>query len=644
MSDLAQGTVDPDRLPDSAAPAIAGGPFGLPDGAEIPRGHRWKQYVLQEPMRLHGSVAQHLETGQSVVVHAARIDERTEVRRAAWDHLCALSEAALLRCVEALEEDGWRYEITAAPSPLTLREWIVAHQSTPDELERIVRQIGPALAALHARGVVHLGISPDTIYIAETDGTADFMLGGLEQATLWDQPSMVRMEIHPYYAPPEAAGLVDHAPGPRLQSWDWWSLGRVLQELFIGRHVLGLLLDRDVSQATPELREKAEALLLEREPAGVRAGGVEHMLGDDNILLLLRGLLAASCDARWRWEALQRWLKREPVREYYDLPRHARLWQYGGRALTLPDASELFTQAAKWREGEALLFATDRPEALGAFLSTNPVHQAEWERLQNILKATEGRGWQTVSPAARQTVATAIGWLALANSSGTRGTFRIWGQTIDVPGLTELLKTPGGAEGVGIFSALILPAVIEAIEAHDSAAARVLKSFAAKTGGAIRTVLEQGWVQPDDHQEYGRLLLLSLERSVALQDRHTLLQTSFATSSHTELARILAEKSPSPAELVVSAFTGEHPERFGYITHAEWRRQRLAELEREQNELTIALLRLRLAKVLSYARLWGAPWRTFVGLSVGLGVVAGLLGWSIEAAAAVMVALLLGRV
>jgi hypothetical protein len=622
------------------------GPFGVPDLADVVPGIVWRDHEIEGPLpgASHAWVATAPGGRDKVVVEARMVAQTTAARRATWTKLVSCEHPRVARCFEAHEDAGWRYEISALPSAMVLREWIACHQSGALEIETFVRQIAPAIDALHALGVGHFNLSPDSIYILEVEGEPTFVIGGLREAVLVDQPELIPIEVDPLYAPPEAAGLSQHQPGLRLYAWDWWSLGRIVQEFLIGRHVLGLLLDRDVSRITPELRSRAEQLLLEREPAGVRAGAVEHMSAEPTTLLLLRGLLTGSCDARWSGEVVGRWLRGEQPREYYDLPRTARLWIWQQRALTIADAAELFTHAKHWEEGEQMLFEPDRTGTLAHFLRETPAYREDWERWQAVRAMTESGGWQQIDADTRRIVATALGWLALTNGTGMRGVFRVYGQTIDSPGLAALLQTPGGARGVALFNALIFPAVIEYLETLDATAGRVLKGLAAKGGTAVRVAQERGWLNPQDHAEFARLLHLSLERTVVLQDRHTQLQAAYATSRDAELARILGEKTPSPAELVISAFAGQVPDRFGLITHREWRHQRFLEAKGQADAVVTTLLWVRLRHLLEIARLWGAPWQVFVATSAAI---AGVIGWlerSVTFAALIAVLLLLGRV
>ena len=396
MSDSAHETVEADRLPDSA-PRATLQPAEMPPADHLlVVGERWNELTIEAVWPAGGPrafIAEHSQSMKKVVVRAMPIVNATEWRRGAWERLLARPDLQTVRSISAEEEGGWRYEITAVPPATTLKEWLACHRPGFSEIEALLRQLAGTLGALHAQGVVHLNICPSSIFIDESGLEPLFVLGGLHEATLYTQPDLMPSDVDPLYAPPEAAGRAQHLPGTRLCAWDWWSTGRVIQEFLLGRHVLGAVLDRDVSRVTEELRARAELLLLEREPAGARAGALEYMTVEPGLLPLLRGLLTGSCEARWGLDAVQRWLRHEPVQEHYDLPRHARFWVYRGRGFTVAEAANHFTQAEQWDQGEDMLFQRDRPETLAAFLCDSPAHRADAERLQAVCDLSESAAW-----------------------------------------------------------------------------------------------------------------------------------------------------------------------------------------------------------------------------------------------------------
>ncbi|MEO7597689.1 MAG: serine/threonine-protein kinase [Opitutus sp.] len=646
MSDSAQATVTVERLPEPILSATGETSFAA-SASKVALGEIWGEYLIEQEWPAGGPgafIAQHVGSTQKVMVRAFPIVEATEWRRGAWDRLAAMPTLQAVRCISAEEESGWRYEVSAVPPPTTLREWTACHRPKVEEIEAFVRQLGTTLSALHAQGVVHLNLRPDAIHIDESGPEPLYVLAGLHQATLYTQADLKPANVDPFYAPPEAAGIVKHLPGTRLCAWDWWSIGRVVQEFSIGRHVLGLVLDRDVSRVTPELRAKAELLLLEREPAGAKAGALEFMRADPATTPLLRGLLTGSLEGRWGFDAVQRWLRHEPVQDHYDLPRNARMWVTKGRTFTMAEAAEHFCKAENWDEGEDTLFNEAKPETLAAFLRASAAHREDLDRLVAACDVAESSEWGNVSDVARRTVTAALAWLSLANGSGVRTPFRVRGHSMDVSGLTELLRSSGPSTGVAIFTALLSPVVIACVEKSDATAARVLTAASAKGLEAIKHGAENGWLDLNDQAGHARIFELALKAGALLREKIDLLRSLYATNSNGALAAVFAAKVPTPRDVVILAFTAEAPPRYGYKSHEEWRVEQYEALKVEADGCRRALYWVQLGRFLDSTRMWGLPTPTYsAGVLVLIGLVA-LLGRAVEPAAIVGVVLLGSRV
>lgn len=645
MSDSDQGTAEADRPPGPPLAEVAAAPFLLPDGQQARLGQRWNRFTLEAefPGARHSYLAEDAGLMEKVLITARLIDDGIDWRRRSWAQLCAMQQVKILRCLEAIEEHGWRYEIMAAPPSTTLREWLAAHRPGFDEVEAIVRQVAAMLTSLHDDGLVHLNLRPDTLHIDEGTEGLDVVLGGLQEATLFNQPTLITIDVDPFYAPPEAAGLAQHQPGERLRCWDWWSLGRVVQELMLGHHVLGTLLNRDVSKITPELRTRAEMLLLEREPAGVRAGAVEHMGAEPAALPLLRGLLTGTCDGRWGSDSVQRWLRHETVRDFYDQPRTVRLWTVGGRVFTIKDAAEFFTQRPNWAAGENTLLQPNEPGSLAQFLRETPSYREHWERLQSVVQLAESSGWMEVPALARRTLTAAVGWLTLGASSGSRAVFRVRGHAMDAAGLLDLLKDPGGGESVALLRGLLHAPVIDYVESLDPVAGRVLRGLATRANAALTMVLAEGWLDPNDSAGFTRLFTLALQRNTAVQERLAVMQATYATSRYPILARILANRTPPPVEALVLAFTGETPQQCGFVTHADYRGERYQALKSEADTIAGALRWVRLHQVLHYGRCWGMRWQMFVAVAGGLALAAAAMSRAVWPPLAVALSLVVAR-
>jgi eukaryotic-like serine/threonine-protein kinase len=104
---------------------------------------------------------------------------------------------------------------------------------TPGEIVDIVVQVCDALAHAHARGVIHLDVSPGNVLIAEADGTAKLADFGLASEAIESPVGRVRrvMGTPGYVAPEITCGA---KPTPRS---DLYSLGAVAYRLLLGPEV-----------------------------------------------------------------------------------------------------------------------------------------------------------------------------------------------------------------------------------------------------------------------------------------------------------------------------------------------------------------------------------------------------------------------
>lgn len=593
----------------------------LPTGGEGPAlviGRRWRNFQINAADPAHGPGAfRATDAGlMEEAIVAAYPSASAQVRAETWRILEALPAGNLLPLREASEEDGWRYEVTAAPHGTPLRDWIACHQIGVAEIETIVRQLTLLLEAMHTAGVVHLRVRPDTIFVNEAERNLEVMLGGIGLATLHTQPGLVPVEVDPYYAPPEAAGLFRHKPGPELGAWDWWSLGRVVQELVLGKHAYSLLFERDVTGNPPELQARAEAALLDRDPSGVRAGAVE-LLPDTvapRIRTLLRGLLASSRDGRWGAEQVLLWLQREAVAERYDLPRDARLFVWRRRAFTLPEAADFFSQPDYALEGQAQLFpGHDAMGTLRAFLEELPQFRAEFERVEKVLALVDGAPWQTLPLSARRAAVTGLAWLNLA-PPGARPSLHVGRWSVDAVGLQEMLSDAPPLESVALVRALTTPVYRRAVEALDANAGRTLAVLTDAGLRAFEIAEKAGWLAGNDLDAHSRLLRFSLDAEKDLLARRDRLRMAYATNRDPQLAALLASEKPDRPALVLLAFTGERARDFGYVTHADWAQARFEELRARAAALAATLFWRRLLRVVIASPSLLGPWPIFAAL------------------------------
>ena len=594
-------------------PAVAAGPVaGEP---MLESGQRWREYELGElipggPGRCFKAInARELE---DVILRVVPIGDGTEGRRGAWALLEDLHQPCLVGLVEAHEEGAWRYEVSRVPPVMTLREWVACRQAASSDVETLVRQLSEALGALHGCGVVHLNLRPDTIHVVSAEGDLAIQLGGLELATLHDQPHPIPVPVDPYYAPPEAAGLISHPPGISLCSWDWWSLGRVVQEMVLGRHVLGHLLQRDVSKALVELRPQAEALLLEQGAFPHRAGAVEAMPAMNSTLeSLLRGLLASARDGRWGLKEVQRWLGRQSVKDHYLHPRNERFFVWEGCAYAVPEAAEFFTRNPNWADGETNLFSADDPASLAHFIANEPAHRPLYERLTTLFDLSGMPEWRGFASTATRTALAAMAWTLLANRETA---LLIRGRRVNRENLLTLLRAE--KDGPALIEALVARPYVEMVEKADPGAAKLFAEIAAVSTQAAKQAVENGWM-PTDREARAQLLALALESPETLTKAHARLRDHFACTRDPKVETLFSAGTLERSAQVLLAYAERHPDRFGFVTHEEWNRERCLELRKRGEQIATALFWLRLRQALAANPTVFGSWRLFVAASAG---------------------------
>lgn len=620
MSDPSSGAVDA-ALPLANQPSLAAGPLPERDGggSALAPGRRWRNFQVQSALGA-GFLATDATAMEDVVLHARPIDDSIGMRREAWQRLAQLRSDGLVPLIEAHEENGWRYEVSAVPQGVSLREWMAAHRMGVAEIETLVRQLAVQLETLHENGVVHLRVQPSSVFIADDGRGWQVTLGGFEAATLHSQPDLVPIAVNPYYAPPEAAGLFRHKPGLELCAWDWWGLGRVVQEIVHGGHVYGLLFERDVSKEPPELRARAEAALLDRDPSGVRAGAVE-LLPDSaapKVHLLLRGLLAGCRDGRWHGDQILHWVQGEKVPDRYDLPRDARLFRWGRRSFTVPEAAEFFLQPDYAFDGLMELFPS-RPDepSMRSFLAEMPSLRSERERVEQILGYVDSFAWQQHPLPARRAAVSGLAWRTLAPPSFS-APLAVQRWRLDPTGLQEMLADAPPAEALGFAQVLSTGAYRRAVEAIDAAAGRTLALLAGAGFDALQIALARGWIVSTDEAVQAHLMWFAFEAEKELTARRDRLRSAYATVAEPELAALLAKEKPSRAELMLLAFAGERAREFGFVTHAEWSARRATELTELAGRLRAAIFWQRAARVIAatpgllgrwpaFLAVWAAP-------------------------------------
>jgi hypothetical protein len=601
-------SVSPSNPADGVAPAAGGAPSvpsssptaspapadGLPEIGQTWRGLFHVRKVLPEIGGDRAWGAMHTETMEEVVLRL-RLPAAGDDRAGVWEKLESISDKSLLRAHGSYAVGAGRIEVQSVPAGKALSAWRDRSEADAALIERVVQALAAALGALHDRGLVHLAVRPDTVFVNEEHGALQFTLGGLEHVRPFAAPGTVAVD--PFYAPPEAVGVAEPPAGPGLCAWDWWSLGRVLQELILGQHVVNLRWQSAGSRMTAELAARAEELLKETDPAGPRAGAVEAMPAlDKRVAGLLRGLLTSVRDARWGAGQVGRWLNREAVKDGYHRLRHEPLFRWREHTVTVAEAAELLRREENWREGIDQIWGKTQPDTLARFIAESPAHRTLHQRVEACLQLADGAGLKSLPPAA---VREALAAVALMKIAGTD--FMLRGHRPDAAGLAAIFGGESGADGdrAALLPALAARPVLGLIEEDDPEAARTLAGLAQILAAAEAVVRRNGWLTEADAAGRTRLVQAALRPVEVLRETNETLHTQFACSSDPAMEKLFRAPQPSHTELVVLDWAAADAPRFGFLTPSEWAAGELEQLRARGLDLARAGLWLRLGRALT---------------------------------------------
>jgi len=599
----------PEKSPVGEPPAVepAADPTSGGGGALVV-GRRWRNYTVKADLPgspSGGYLAVDVSVMQEVVLQARPIGADSDARRSVWQTLQELSGEIFALPSEAHEEDGLRYEVFPLPPGQSLREWLAAHRANAAMIETVVQQLSQGIETLHQAGLAHLNLRPETVFIEEGDDhKLKIVIGGTYKTLLIDQAGLVAIEANPYYAPPEAGGLFEHAAGDGLRAWDWWALGRIVQEMVLGQHVYSLVMERDVRANPPELRARAEALLLERDPTGLRAGAVELLPEDTNsrqrMILILRGLLASVRDGRWRWSQVESWLRGDQPPDRYDLPRNARLIRRGEQALTLTEIADLYAQPAHFTEGVGQLFPPEGgAESVWQVLQETPQFRTEFDRVRALREMMSMPSWQGQPVAMCQAAVAGLVWLALA-APGQRRPLCFGEYVLTIAGLRRMFRERAALAETAL-AVLTAEPYLQRVAPLDAAARKALESLAKAGREAVAAAKAQGWAFVTQPAGVAKLLEWTLASDAELQSRCDGLRTRYAACGDPRLNAWLHAAAPARVEQSLLAVTGDSPEQYGYVSHEEWNRRRHAELTARASLVSRALLWRRLERLIAFS-------------------------------------------
>jgi serine/threonine protein kinase len=591
--------------PSDGASHVPAGPAATLSGVEgldldrLVPGEVWRdRYEIKQqlPDITYGKVfvARDRASGADVLVRSFRV---TDTRRSAtWGLLQQCHSACWVSFVEAIEHDGRRCEVLRRAAGRTLREWAAGGKLSATNAREMVNALTKAVTALHKVGVAHLGISPDRIYVPR-DTLSELVLAGFESATSQTPPGLISVNLDPFYAPPEAAGLYQHHTGPNLFAWDWWSVGRVVQELLLGQHVLGLILGRDVSRRTPELQVRAEQALREKGHAVSRPGGVE-LMGEiePEVCKLLRGLLASNREGRWGSKQVEAWLMGKSAADRYELPPDERLYCWNGDALTVPEAAEALNSENFWSEAIRSVFDVNTPGSLLHFLDSDSSHRAACAKIRDLEKLGESSAFANIDPSCGREVVAALALSSLLpNGSG----MRLAGRKVDAAMVGELLTPDAQPRGLSIVEGLVDRNVLQQLASLDADAARQLSEFLHVIEHATEYAQRHGWAVAADRSIKAAFWSYCLDpkgaRTAIEEGRR-----KYAVSRDEALQGLFSSSKLEDSQAALVAITLTQPGVYRYVTHHEWNLERFQQLSRRGEMLAVAITWLELSRTLRH--------------------------------------------
>ena len=254
-------------------------------------------------------------------------------------------------------------------------EWVDASRPLSDATIRsLIKQFAEGVNALQKTiGLAHRDLKPDNLLIVESDGRPLLRIVDYGTASHLDSGGVTTVAGTRDYSPPEFyTRLVEN--DDRLGSWDWWSVGRILQEVIDGVHPKKRLAKRYPDRATGRNAAQSDAVMaifdavmLEHDidKYQMRAGMVE--LSQENPanarwIPLLQGLLTSNRAARWGYREVSDFLEGKTAPNGYYQQKELDGFRFEEAFWRLPDlakklANESRSDARRWEVARKLLYA-----------------------------------------------------------------------------------------------------------------------------------------------------------------------------------------------------------------------------------------------------------------------------------------------
>ncbi len=265
------------------------GPPGDSERYALPGALR-SAYRLLEALPARGSEAdvllvECLESNEKRIVKLYRKGIRPDPEL--LERIAGAAQPHVVRLYEFGESDGYAYELMEYCAHGSLRGLLEAGPLARERIRWIVREIGAAIAEIHARRILHRDLKPENILLRTLE-PLDLVLSDFGTASLRDATLLFTGAVHTAkYAAPEAlSGVLD-------EKSDWWALGMMTLEAAAGRHPFAGLSEQVINHR------------LATASVDVRS------VFDDDLRKLCRGLLLRDPKRRWGRNEVARWLNND---------------------------------------------------------------------------------------------------------------------------------------------------------------------------------------------------------------------------------------------------------------------------------------------------------------------------------------------
>jgi hypothetical protein len=490
-------------------------------------------------------------------------------------------------CVKLVEFD-------AVEQPTEIYEWVeneplsaLLERSVPfsdAQVRELVRQLAEALEYLHRQvGTAHRDVKPSNILVAESR-TPRIKLADYGVMTLVEAGGSTVFAGTKKYAPPEA--LRWSLPrDSELMAYDWWSLGRVVQEIVDGIHpydrLAMTLADRENE---PDAIDAlwSEVLSEQSRAKYGRAGQVEQSA--EAWRPLLRGLLTTDREKRWGYSETTRWLGGETVPDAYDTPMYGAAQQAAERDANLVADVRRLSAPENWDEACRVVAESDGIVAQFRSMSDN-------KRVRTALRLADAAYDVLLRSTPAAIAGEVLAMLVLRVIGGPPCPLSLRGYELEVDLLLEWARQ--NESGIReLIAAFGTPTFLNAVEILAPEAGESLRAFA--SGWAETQRLLESWVPGAPVNRQIELIVKYSAQSHA--DNERLIDEArrlFASSRNPAVESAFRSIERSDAEAAALAFALAHAETFDFEAVENVKRRRDERMGAELAEFDAKLARER---------------------------------------------------